>query len=263
MPGGVVDGALIVDTKIDNSGSRRGADEFRRQVDGLRNAANQAGRDMANGANGYIRAMNRGRAAAKGATADQAALAKEISNTEAALKRLEARQELARRKFEAAREAAEEKAAEEFSANNAGAELLPWEDEMQAAEQMAEALNERIREVSDAFGQFEDSAAFRNTNVEIQMLTEKLEAMKAQLAGMRQAQGDGAAVVDVVFLPRVEGALDEPQLEDVALRHAELFRRPLAEHGERLALRKADAAQEDHLPSLPARRPLAQAHWRL
>ena len=64
MPGGVVDGALIVDTRINNTDSKRGAAEFRRQVDALKNAANQAGRDMAKGANDYIQAMNRGRSAA-------------------------------------------------------------------------------------------------------------------------------------------------------------------------------------------------------
>ena len=196
MAAGVVDGAVIVDTGIKNDKSKIGAKEFVNMVEGMNRAVNQAGRQMATSANGYIQAMARAQKAARGMTGDQAAVAKEILKTEAALKRLEERQELARRKWDATREDAIAAASEEFKANNAGMEFLPWENEQQAAEQFAEDMQAVINGVIEKFGAFEDTTAFRNTSTEIEYLTEKLEQLKAQLAAVQQQEqqtGAGAA----------------------------------------------------------------------
>ena len=195
MPGGVADGALIIDTGLDNSGFIRNAAQFRRAVQTLTQAVKTSGQQMAGGMDGYLRALQRAGAASKGATADQKALTAEIAKTEAAIKRLEERQELARRKFEAAKEDAIGRAQEEFQASNAGADAMPWENEEQALEALSEELNRVAQEASDAFGQFEDSTAFRNTSVEIEYLQEKLAALQEQLAATReqQPQGDGGA----------------------------------------------------------------------
>ena len=193
MAAGVSDGALIIDTGLNNSGFIRDANQFRRAVETLTQAVRSSGQRMAGGMDSYLRELQRARAVAKGAATDQASITKEIAKTEAALKRLNEKEELARRKWEASREAAEEKAAADFSQANAGADLMPWENELEAAEQLAEALNERIREVSDSFGAFEDTPAFRNINVEIEVMQEKLAALKAQLAALQQPQDNGAA----------------------------------------------------------------------
>ena len=101
------DGAVIIDTELDNSGFKRGAGEFKRAVENLKNTVDKTGKGMADTANGYVQAMNSAKDAAKGAAADQAEIAKEIHRTESALKRLEERLDVQRRKFEAARDAAE------------------------------------------------------------------------------------------------------------------------------------------------------------
>ena len=75
--------------------------------------------------------------------------------------------------------------------------------------------------------------------------------------------GGGAGIVNVVFPPRVEGALDRTAVRDLALRYAELFCGLLAKHVQRLVRFEPEISEQDHVPSLPARRPLAQAHCRL
>ena len=193
MAAGVSDGALVIDTGLNNSGFIRDANQFRRAVETLTQAVRRSGQSMAGGMDSYLRELQRAGAAARGAATDQAGITKEIARTEAALKRLGEKEELARRKWEASRDAAEEKAAADFSEANAGADLMPWENELEAAEAMAEALNQRIREVSDSFGAFEDTSTFRNINVEIEVMTEKLASLKAQLAALQQPQDNSAA----------------------------------------------------------------------
>ena len=166
-------------------------------VDRLTQTVNKAGQQMAGSANGYVTAMSRARAAAKGMTGDQAAIAKEILNTTAALKKLETRQELARRKFEESRDAAIGKATADFEKNTEGMQLLPWEDEAQAAQQYAEDMQAVIDEVVEKFGVFEDTPTFRNLNAEAEMLTEKLNDLKAALAGQQQGeQGTAGEAAD-------------------------------------------------------------------
>ena len=135
MAAGVVDGAIIVDTGIRNNKAKVGAREFVNMVDRLTQTVNKAGQQMAGSTSNYVQAMNRARAAAKGMTGDQAAIAKEILQTASAIKKLEERQELARRKFEESRDAAIGKATSDFEKNTEGMQLLPWEDEAQAAQQ--------------------------------------------------------------------------------------------------------------------------------
>jgi len=197
MAAGVVDGAIIVDTGIKTDKAKVGAKDFINMVEQMAGAVNKVGQQMSGSVNGYIQAMNRARSAAKALTGDQAAIAKEILSTTSALKKLEERQELAQRKWEAAREDAIAKASEEFTRNNAGAELLPWENEEQAAEQFAEDMQAVINDVIEKFGSFEDTAAFRNMSAEVEFLTDKLENLKAMLAEAQQQpagdSGDGMA----------------------------------------------------------------------
>ena len=78
-----------------------------------------------------------------------------------------------------------------------------------------------------------------------------------------EPDGERADVMDIVLLPRVERALDEPKLRDLLRPDAQLFRRALLELVSVLAGHETQTAQKDHLPSLPASAPLDQAHWRL
>lgn len=198
MASGVVDGAVIVDTSIKNDKSKIGAREFVSMVQNMNKAANQAGQRMSSSVGGYVQAMNRARGAAKAMTGDQAALAKEILRTSDAIRKMEERQEKAREKFEAAREDAVGQAMEKFKQNNAGAEAMPWENEEQAMEQLAEDMNRVAQEAADAFGVFEDTAAFRNSSVEIDYMKERLAALQAQLTGTAQAGGEAAQGVEEV-----------------------------------------------------------------
>ena len=104
MASGVAEGALIIDTGLDNKGFIRDAAQFKRAVETLTQAVKTSGQQMAGGMDNYLKALQNARAASRGAAGDQAALQKEIDKTAAAIKRLEERQELARRKFEAAKE---------------------------------------------------------------------------------------------------------------------------------------------------------------
>lgn len=195
MPSGVADGAIIIDTGLDNKGFIRDAAQFKRAVETLTQVVKTSGQSMAQGMNGYLQALQKAGSAAKGATGDQAALTREIAKTEAAIKRLEERQELARQKFEAAREDAIAKATEKAQADNAGAEFMPWENEEQALEQLSDAINQAAQKAAEAFGVFEDSAAFRNSSVEIEYMREKLAGLQSQLASTAQAGGEAATGV--------------------------------------------------------------------
>ena len=189
---GVADGALIIDTGLDNSGFIRDAAQFRRAVDTLTRAVQSSGQQMAGGMNGYLQALQRTSGAARGAAADQKTLTREIAKTEAAIRRVEERQELARRKFEAAKEDAIGRAMDRFNQDNQGAELLPWEDEEQAMEQFAEDAARVAQEASAAVGEFEDSTAFRNLSAEVEFLKEKLAGLQDQLANVGQSSGETA-----------------------------------------------------------------------
>ena len=77
MASGVSDGALIIDTKLDNSDTIKGARELERAVNGLETSVNNAGKQMAKGASGYVQALGKAGSAAKSATANQQALERE------------------------------------------------------------------------------------------------------------------------------------------------------------------------------------------
>ena len=190
MAAGVSDGAVIVDTGLNNDGFFRSARQFKSAVEGLKTSVDQAGRQMAEGTGRYVQTMRGAHAAAKALSGDQAAIQKEIARTEQQLAKLEERQERARRRWEASREDAIAKASEEFEKNNFGLEAMPWEDEEQAAAQFAEDSIAHIQKVIDAFGAFEDTTPFRNTQVDIDMMTEKLSALRGMLDETSDEEGE-------------------------------------------------------------------------
>ena len=57
MAAGVSDGAIIIDTGIDNSGIARDSRKYRSMVNGLKDSVDKTGRQMASAANGYTRAI--------------------------------------------------------------------------------------------------------------------------------------------------------------------------------------------------------------
>ena len=135
------DGALIIDTGLNNNGIIRDRKQFKSALDMMFRAAQNAGVQMAKGVNAYTQALSRAQSAARGLTGEQAAIQKEIAKTEARLQALTDKQEIARRKFDAAREAAIQKADDEFRALNAGMEAMPWDSPEQAAQQFEEDLS--------------------------------------------------------------------------------------------------------------------------
>lgn len=76
------DGALIVDTGLNNSGFLRGAKAFRAALEGLKNTVNRTGRDMAQAGNGYVKSLSQ-------ASKEARALDQEIKQLEAQSARLQ------------------------------------------------------------------------------------------------------------------------------------------------------------------------------
>ena len=70
MAAGVSDGAIIIDTKLDNSGFMRDAKRFKGAVNGLKTAVNDAGQQMAQGANAYAQAMAKSNGQTRAAQAE-------------------------------------------------------------------------------------------------------------------------------------------------------------------------------------------------
>ena len=193
MPGsGVVDGALIIDTGINNQGIIKDKAQFNSAVQSMRNTVDKVGRDMAKSGKAYADAISKGARGAREATANQAAIQREIEKTEAAIARLTEKQEVQRRKWETARDAAVEKAAEEFEKMNSGLDAMPWEDAEQAAEQFSEDMSQHINDVLEKLGEFEDTAAFRNMSAEIEFLNEKLAGLRVQLEQTQAEEQSGA-----------------------------------------------------------------------
>ena len=184
------DGAIVVSTKIDNSGVGPGTRQFKAQVRDMETSVQKTGRNMADGMDRYVNAMRSAHTAARSLASDQKAIQSEIKKTEDRIARLADRQELARRKWDASREAAIAKASEEFEKNNAGMELMPWEDEEKAAEQFAEDSIANIQRVIDKFGEFEDTAPFTNTQTEIDMLNDRLTELRAQYAALADSEDE-------------------------------------------------------------------------
>lgn len=82
MAAGVSDGALIIDTGIDNSGVIRDARQYERCVNGLKNTVARVGRDMAQAGNGFIQSTQR-------QTREVRALETQMRKLESEAKRLE------------------------------------------------------------------------------------------------------------------------------------------------------------------------------
>ena len=192
MPSGVVDGALIIDTGLDNKGFIRDAAQFRRAVETLTQAVQRSGQQMGASMSGYLKTLQQASGAAKGAASGQSALEKEIAKTEAAIARLNERQELARRKFEAAQEDAIAKATEKVGPYKGGEDYdLPF-GHPETVEEWQERVSAAVNKAVEDFGAFEESATFRNLSTEAEYLNEKLEAMRTELANMREdGKGNG------------------------------------------------------------------------
>ena len=78
-----------------------------------------------------------------------------------------------------------------------------------------------------------------------------------------QAHGHGADIVYVRFLSGVQGAFYELQLPYLPGGTAQDLGGSGAQGGDVLPRLQAQRTYKYHFPSLPARRPLLQAHWRL
>ena len=196
MAAGVSDGAIIIDTQLDNSGFIRDAGQFRNAVNGLRNAVNQTGRSMADSANGYVQAMSRAGSAARTAAGSQSALQKEIARTEAAIERMEARQTkmraLAEQRAQAQRDALRAQIEEEVkSAIGYGNwELMPKWSQDQAMEAAMRDFEGRLAAIQSA--PVENTDAWRSLQYDIDQAREKLEGLNAAFSGLEQAQDIGA-----------------------------------------------------------------------
>lgn len=199
MPSGVADGALIIDTGLDNSGFIRDAGQFRRAVESMVQAVQKSGQQMGQSMNGYLKALQQASGASKSAASGQSALEKEIAKTEAAVARLEERQELARRKFEASREEAVAKATEKVGPYKDPEEYdLPF-GHPETVEEWQERVSEAVNKAIEDFGSFEESATFRNLSTEAEFLNEKLAAMRAELAASREEGASAGGGVAAAF----------------------------------------------------------------
>lgn len=191
MPSGVADGALIIDTGLDNTGFIRDAAQFKRAVETLTQAVNKGGQQMGQSMGGYLKALQQAGGASRDAAKGQSALEKEIAKTEAAIARLNERQELARRKFEAAREDAVAKATEKVGPYKGEEDYdLPF-GHPETVEEWQERVSAAVNKAVEDFGSFEESATFRNLSAEAEFLNEKLAGMRAELAASRE---EGAGV---------------------------------------------------------------------
>lgn len=191
MPSGVADGALIIDTGLDNKGFIRDAAQFKRAVETLTQAVNKGGQQMGRSMGGYLKALQQAGSASRDAAKGQSALEKEIARTEAAIARLNERQELARRKFEASREDAVAKATEKVGPYKGEEDYdLPF-GHPETVEEWQERVSAAVNKAVEDFGSFEESATFRNLSAEAEFLNEKLAGMRAELAASRE-EGAGA-----------------------------------------------------------------------
>ena len=199
MPSGVADGALIIDTGLDNSGFIRDAGQFRRAVESMVQAVQKSGQQMGQSMNGYLKALQQASGASKNAASGQSALEKEIAKTEAAVARLEERQELARRKFEASREEAVVKATDKVGPYKGAEDYdLPF-GHPETVEEWQERVSEAVNKAIEDFGSFEESATFRNLSTEAEFLNEKLAAMRAELAANREEGASAGGGVAAAF----------------------------------------------------------------
>ena len=80
---------------------------------------------------------------------------------------------------------------------------------------------------------------------------------------LRQGHRYGADVMNVVFLPGIQGALYQLKLPDLPGFAAQSPGSLAFQGGELLSHLQAQRSNQNHAPNLPARRPLLQAHWRL
>ena len=191
MAGGYSDGSVIIDTKVSDSGAKAGFRELASMAENAARTVARVGREMAASTSGYVRAIRDARTGTASLTNDQRALEKAIRDTEEAISKRYEKLSLAEKRWEAAQQAAVEKAAAKFGEMNRGVELMPWESEEEAMEQFAHDQAQVIDEARKKFGEFEDSATFRNLATEITYLTEKLDGLRERLAEVQQQGAEG------------------------------------------------------------------------
>ena len=201
------DGAIIVDTGIDNKGFKRGAREFTNAVQGLKNAVDQTGKAMADSTNSYMQAMNRARSAAKGLTGDQRSITREIAKTEAALGKLNDKQEkmraLADQRAQEQRDQLREQMIEETKAaiGHGNWEIMPKWSQDQAIEQTMRDFEGRLAAIQSE--PIENTDGWRSLQYDIDLATAKLEGLRSNLAEL-----SGEAQTEVA--PAIEEAVTEP-----------------------------------------------------
>ena len=159
---GVTEGALIIDTGLNNSEFIRDANQFRRAVEGLKGAVDRVGKSLAGGADGYLRTINQ----ASGVT----------RKLDAQIKQLE-------------REAA--RLQQSMSAGGYSDSYNALSDSISKAEAEIEKLQAKQQEWAD-MGIAPDSAPFEELDQQIFDLMDSIEALKAKQAEMR-ASGDALA----------------------------------------------------------------------
>ena len=198
MAAGVSDGAIIIDTGIDNSGITKDSRVTEKLVNGLKNSVDKAGQAMAEGVNAYARAMERARNAAKALAGDQAAISKEIDKTESALARMEDRRDkmlaVSQRQLAAQREQLRQQMEEELKSsigyNNW--ENMPEWSQMQAMNDYMKDFEGRLAAIQ---GQpIENSKAWQSLQYDIEQTTAKLEALRAELSAL---EGTASTAGDV------------------------------------------------------------------
>ena len=160
MPAGVADGALIVNTKVDNSGFMRGARQFQNAVEHLKRATDSAGKSMARSAGGYAQAMRANAKAAKAAAAEMARLEKQAAKLQAAM-------------------SGDKAFSEDYKA------LI---DQIKATEAEIEKLQAKQQEWAD-MGISPDSSAFSEVDRQIFELMDRIDELKAKQAELKASGG--------------------------------------------------------------------------
>ena len=174
------DGAVVVSTKIDNSGVGPGVKRFEDQVKGMETTVRNAGKDMAASTTSYLRALERARGYARTMAGDQKTLTQEINKTSAALTRLEDRQEKMRFMSEKNRDRQIEQLRKEYDAQM---KAQPGFENMSdaAKERIASEYAKDLQAAIDKLPKVEDSRAWDSLQYDIDATRAKLEALREVL----------------------------------------------------------------------------------
>ena len=188
MAAGVSDGALIIDTGLDNKGFIRDAGQFKKAVATLTQAVKTSGQQMAGGMNGYLKALQKAGGVAKAATGEQAALQKEIDKTAAAIERMEARQTkmkaLAEQRAQAQRDELRAQIEDEVKSGigYGNWELTPKSSQDQAMEAAMRDFEGRLAAIQAE--PVENTESWRSLQYDIDQAKAKMAGLQAQMAGL-------------------------------------------------------------------------------